>query len=176
MLSLLGAAPARAAEPPAAPVEPDPSTPARPDVAPDPAPAPAEAPPPISGASSQALQPGQADETIPEPLEPEPAAPAPMRCRDSRRCRGMTIAGIVTSTLGLAALGTGIGLLVAPDSPIPDEPAYVTSTRPAGLVSVTIGAGVTLTAALMLVAARQAYRRVEPRRSAWHIDGKGLHF
>jgi hypothetical protein len=93
---------------------------------------------------------------------PPPAAPVKrdkLGCGGSKPCRSMTIAGIVVGTLGVAATGTGIGLLVKRDEVIPESPAFVTSTRPAGLVTVTLGAGMTLTAVLMLVAAHRGYKQ-----------------
>jgi hypothetical protein len=71
----------------------------------------------------------------------------------------MSAAGIVVGILGVAAVGTGIGLVVKRDEVIPESPTFVTSTRPAGTVTLTIGVGITLTAVLMLVAAHKGYKK-----------------
>ena len=96
-----------------------------------------------------------------EQAEPEPAPAVRDRlgCKGSKACTKMSIAGIVVGTFGLAAVGTGIGLVVKRDEVIPESPTYVTSTRPAGTVTLTIGAGITLTAVLMLVAAHKGYKK-----------------
>ncbi len=104
---------------------------------------------------------------LPEP-EPEPeleiveapaiGEPEPIPCMADRRCRAMRLSGIAVGVLGLAAVGTGIGLVARPDQVLVDSPAFVTSTHPPGLVVLTLGIGVTLTAVLVLVASRQTRR------------------
>jgi hypothetical protein len=140
--------------------------PAPSEVSPEPAPAPETAPSPAPETVTETVT-----ETASPPAPtltstddpPEPLAVAPTRdrlgCAGKPACRRMTIAGIVVGTLGLAAVGTGIGLLVTPDEVIPERPTFVTSTRPAGLVTLTLGAGVTLTAVLMLIAAHKGYKQ-----------------
>jgi hypothetical protein len=109
-------------------------------------------------------------------FEPVPVVePAPARCIADRRCRGMRIAGISVGVLGLAAVGTGLGLITRDDRVIPETPAFVTSTRPPGLVVLTLGVGVTLTAALVLIASRSATRAKGPARRA-QLEGLGLRF
>ncbi len=107
--------------------------------------------------------------TVEEPESAPLAAPVVrdrLGCNGNKSCRKMSVAGIVVGTIGLAAVGTGIGLVVKRDEVIPESPTYVTSTHPAGTVTLTIGAGVTLTAVLMLIAAHRGYkqRRDEARR------------
>ena len=109
-----------------------------------------------------------------EIVEPPPIEAPPTRCIADRRCRAMRISGISVGVLGLAAIGTGVGLVLAPDRVLVDTPAYVTSTRPPGLVTLTLGVGVTLTAVLVLVASRSSSRDREGRRA--RLDGLGLHF
>jgi hypothetical protein len=104
-------------------------------------------------------------------VSPEP----PARCMADRRCRGMRIAGSVVGVVGLAAIGTGVGLVARNDRVIADAPAFVTSTRPPGLVTLTIGVGVTLTAVLVLVASRSATRAPAAARTA-RLDRLGLRF
>jgi hypothetical protein len=139
-------------------VEPEPATPL-PDVV--------DEPPEGDVAPEPELEPEPEPEPPPpsaEPAEQTLPAPAPvvrdkLGCDGSKSCRRMTVAGIVVGTLGLATVGTGIGLRVKQDEVIPETPTFVTSTRPAGVVALTIGAGVTLTAALMLVAAHRGYKQ-----------------
>lgn len=114
---------------------------------------------------------------------PEVSVPPPtverdrLGCDGSPSCQRMTVVGIVVGTLGLAAVGTGVGLLVKEDEVIPESPTFITSTRPAGVVTVTLGAGVTLTAVLMLVASHRGYKQ---RKAHAHIapapNGLGLRF
>lgn len=125
----------------------------------------------------------QAPEPPPPTVSEPPAAPPPtverdrLGCDGSPSCQRMTIVGIVVGTLGLAAVGTGIGLLVNEDEVIPESPTFVTSTRPAGVVTVTIGAGVTLTSVLMLVASHRGYKqRKAQARIAPAPNGLGLRF
>ena len=116
-------------------------------------------------------------ESIVEPIEivePPPIEAPPTRCIADRRCRAMRISGISVGVLGLAAIGTGVGLVLAPDRVLVATPAYVTSTRPPGLVTLTLGVGVTLTAVLVLVASRSGSRDREGRHA--RLDGLGLHF
>jgi hypothetical protein len=126
-----------------------------------------------------AVEPGVAP-PIPAPPPPviiQPAASPqpPARCMADRRCRGMRIAGIAVGVVGLAAVGTGVGLVARNDRVVEDAPAFVTSTRPPGLVTLTIGVGVTLTAVLVLVASRSATRAPGSARSA-RLDRLGLRF
>jgi hypothetical protein len=128
------------------------------EAAPEPEPIP-EPPPPV----------------VEQPVEQPPVVRDRLGCDRSKSCRRMTVAGIVVGTVGLAALGTGIGLLVKPDEVIPESPTFVKSTRPPGVVTVTIGAGVTLTAVLMLVAAHRGYKPRE-RQARVELLGNGLRF
>lgn len=161
------------------------------------APAPAEAEPEPSEEAPELpdLAPETVDEPEPE-IEPEPEPqpevkpepPAPtieetsesdpdtaevllvednLRCGGSSTCYRMTVTGIVLGSLGLVGVGTGAGLLARPDVINPELPIYMTSSRPAGLVTLTVSAGVTVTAILMIVAARKGYKqrgvaRIEP--------------
>ncbi|GEM_PF-5328737 len=99
------------------------------------------------------------------PDVPAPSAEGlddPVRDRlgcDTKACRDMTLAGIVVGALSLSAVGTGAGLLANKDEVYAPTPTLVRSTRPAGLVILTIGAAVTVTATLMIVAAHRGYRR-----------------
>jgi hypothetical protein len=109
------------------------------------------------------------------PVEPAPIVRDRLGCDGSKSCRRMTVVGIVVGTLGLAAVGTGIGLLVKRDEVIPESPIFVTSTRPAGVVTVTLGAGVSLTAVLMLVAAHRGYKQ-QDQQARVELIGNGLRF
>lgn len=115
---------------------------------------------------------------IPAPpviIQPATSPEPPARCMADRRCRGMRIAGIAVGVVGLAAVGTGVGLVARNDRVIEEAPAFVTSTRPPGLVTLTIGVGVTLTAVLVLVASRSAARAPASARTA-RLDRLGLRF
>lgn len=181
----LSAAPAPEAEPVEAPA-PEPL----PDVAPEPEPLPDVEPSP-EPEPEPAIEPEP--ETEPE-IEPVPPAgdaralaastsdtPAPMRrdrlgCDGSRSCRRMSAAGIVVGSLGLIAVGAGIGLLVRPDQVVPEQPIFVHSTHPPGLVAVTIGTGVVLTSALMLGAAHKGYKKRPNESARVQVGPTGLRF
>jgi hypothetical protein len=152
-----------------------------PDIAPETEPSPEPVPEP---------------EPTPEPAPPEPVppagdeqalaastsiAPAPARrdrlgCDGSRSCRRMSIAGIVVGSLGLITVGAGIGLLVNPDEVVPEQPIFVNTTHPPGLVAVTIGTGVVLTAALMLGAAHKGYKNQPDQSARVRVGPTGLQF
>lgn len=181
-----GAPEAKASAPEAAaPVEPSQPEPL-PDVAPEPEPAPEATPSPEP-------EPAPEPEPTPAPAPTPPAGdeqalaasttdtPAPARrdrlgCDGSRSCRRMSIAGIVVGSLGLVAVGAGVGLLVRPDEVLPEQPINVNSTHPPGLVAVTIGTGVVLTAALMLGAAHKGYKQRPNESARLQLGPTGLRF
>ena len=93
----------------------------------------------------------------PSPELDEPGGP--LGRGDSLSCRRMTASGIVVTGLGLAAAGTGLALALRPDQVIPERPAFVISTRSPGVSAATIGAGLAVAGALMIIAGqRGAYR------------------
>lgn len=93
---------------------------------------------------------------------------APLGCRGQKTCLRLTIGSIGVSTLGIAGIATGSALLLRPDRVDLEQPIFVTSTRQAGLVTVMLGVGVTLTAVLMFIAAR---RNLAPaQRSARRVE------
>jgi hypothetical protein len=119
-------------------------------------------------------------EPDPEPKpEPEVAAkpkPAPktdvtadapqQRCLPERgRCWRLNVAGIVLASVGVAALGTGVGFMQAPEFPVPEEPIYNRSLRSPGVVMVGIGA-VTVVTGVMLVVAGHASHGKPKRQTA----------
>ena len=136
-------------------------------------------------------------ETLPEPeptpeTAPEPPPPSddqalaasieesPKRdrlgCNGSKQCRNMSIVGIVVGTLGLTATGVGIGLLVNRDEVVPESPTLVRTTHPPGLIAVTIGTGVIVTAALMLGAAHKGYKPQSGKSARVQFGPTGLRF
>jgi hypothetical protein len=145
-----------------APAAADPAADPGPAPEPSPEPTPASPPPPTLTAAPDS---SAAADPIPAPLVRDR-----LGCDGKQTCRRMTVAGIVVGSLGLAALGTGIGLVVKPDEIVPERPTFVTSTRPAGLVTLTLGAGVTLTAVLMLIAAHKGYKQRGDQARAIRFD------
>lgn len=123
-------------------------------------------------------EPEPASETVePEPESDPAAEEAGMAAPDvfipppklyafacpSKPCRNMTVAGIVLGSLALVGVGTGAGLMVRPNRVLEDQPTLVHSTRPAGLVTVTISSALTVTAVLMIIAARKGYAQQTAR-------------
>jgi hypothetical protein len=78
--------------------------------------------------------------------------------RTPGQCRRLTITGSIFGALAAAAIGTGVGLVVKPDQEIPDQPAFLESYEPAGVVLIGMGVGVLLTGVLMIIAGRRAHR------------------
>ena len=152
----------------AAPVEPAP--------APEPAEAePAPAPEPVEAEPAPAPEP-MPEQPVSSSEAPPPAPRDRLGCAGSKPCRRMSIAGIMVGTIGLTAVGAGIGLLLTPDKVLPEAPAFVMSTRPAGLVSLTVGAGVALTAVLMLVASHRGYKQRDDQARRLEFTATGLRF
>lgn len=116
-------------------------------------------------------------EPEPEP-EPVPVTRDRLGCDGSKSCRRMTVAGIVVGSLGLVGVGVGIGLLVNDDRVVPEQPIYVNSTHPPGLVAVTICSGLALTSVLMLVAAHKGYKEDDrsASRTRVRVSAGGLRF
>lgn len=155
--------------PDVAPVEPEAEAETEPEIGPAPEPTPEveptpEPPPPAD------------DQALAASVDEEPPVRDRLGCNGSKSCRKMSIAGIVVGSLGLAAVGVGIGLLVRPDEVLVDQPIFVKSTHPAGLVAVTIGAGVALTSALMLGAAHKGYKQGSGKSARVQVGPTGLRF
>jgi hypothetical protein len=93
-----------------------------------------------------------------------PGEPPSVGCRGlSPACERLTILGTVGAGVGLAAIASAVALLLPPDRPIPGEPAYLRSTRDAGVPLLAIGASVALGSVLLLLtAARSAKKRRLP--------------
>jgi hypothetical protein len=94
-------------------------------------------------------------------LEPTALTPA---CRRGKRdlCKQRTVTGAVLMSLGLAALGGGIGLMTVDDKSIAAHPAYARTYRPAGLV--LIGSAIlAVTMGAFLVGDAVQRRRGTPR-------------
>jgi hypothetical protein len=145
--------------------EPTPEPTPEPEKTPEPEPTPEPVVPPA--ADEQALV-----ESTPIPL---PTRRDRLGCDGSTSCRKMSIAGIVVGSLGLISVGAGIGLLVNRDEVVPEQPIFVSTTRPPGLVAVTIGTGVVLTSALMLGAAHKGYKQPDETARV-QIGPTGLRF
>ena len=100
----------------------------------------------------------------------------PPRCRSSRSCVRMNAAGISVGSIGLAGIAAGVALLALPDEVDPEQPIFVSSTRPAGLVTLTLSAGVALTSVLMLIAARRGLQPTKRERARIQLTPRGLAF
>jgi hypothetical protein len=166
-------------EAPVDPAEPEPL----PDIAPEPEPSPEPepaiepTPEPEPAPTAEAVPPAGDDGALAASTEsPPPARRDRLGCDGSRSCRRMSVAGIVVGSLGLIAVGSGVGLLVRPDEVLPEQPIFVNSTHPPGLVAVTIGTGVVLTAALMLGAAHKGYKQRPNESARVRVGPTGLRF
>lgn len=142
---------------------------------------PAEGLPGVEDAPGEEV-PAPEPEPQPEPQpEPKPegpkAAPAPevvlekdrLGCDHSKSCRQLTLTGTVLGSLGVLSVGAGIALFVRDDVVLEDEPAYATSTKPPGLIALTLGSGVVITSVLMLIAAHRGYKQRDAQsgKAAW---------
>ena len=68
------------------------------------------------------------------------------------------------ASVGVAALGTGIGFMQAPQFPVPDEPIYNRSLRPPGVVMVALGATTVVTGVLMVVAGHASHGKTPGKK------------
>ena len=85
--------------------------------------------------------------------------------------------GVVGVLVALGGVGAGAALIVREDQPLEALPAYVTSTRSSGIITATVSAAVTVTAALMLAAAHQGRRRHRKgQRAQLEWTAKGVKF
>jgi hypothetical protein len=92
-----------------------------------------------------------------------PAAVADPCRRDGHdRCRRIKIGGAMTTALGLAAFGAGVGLAATRDQPIDGRPAYSKNYRSAGVMAVSVGVILIVAGALVL----REGGRLERRRPA----------
>jgi hypothetical protein len=146
--------------------EPTPEPELTPEPEPTPEPSPEPVPPP---GDDRAL--AESTTTAPSPVQRDR-----LGCDGSRSCRRMSIAGIVVGSLGLIAIGSGIGLLVRPDEVVAEQPIFVKTSHPPGLVAVTIGTGVVLTSALMLGAAHKGYKQRPNETARVQLGPTGLRF
>ncbi len=96
--------------------------------------------------------------TGPSDPSPGPLPPTGTCWHTQSQCRSLSITGVVTGALGLAGVGTGIGLLLRPDEPMADMPAFQHSTKPPGVVILGMGIGVVVTGALMILAGQRAWK------------------
>lgn len=113
-----------------------------------------------------AAEPEPAGEPRPEPTSTsspwadDTADVSPARCLPARgRCWKLSVAGIALASVGVAALGTGIGFMQAPQYPVPEEPIYNRSLRPPGVAMVTVGAVSLVTGAAMIVVGHVVHKR-----------------
>jgi hypothetical protein len=166
-------APVEPTEPPAE-AEPEPL----PDLEPAPEPVAEPIPEPAPTPEPEPIPPAGDDEALAASTStpPVPAKRDRLGCDGSKACRRMSSAGIVVGSLGLIAIGAGIGLLVNRDEVIPEYPIFVHTTHPPGLVAVTIGTGVVLTSALMLGAAHKGYKQQPNESSRVQLGPTGLRF
>jgi hypothetical protein len=88
----------------------------------------------------------------------------------------LTITGTVLGSLGLVAIGTGVALFVRDDEVLADEPAYAKSTKPPGLVALTLGSGVVVTSILMLFASHRGGKEARDQGVARWLSPRGGRF
>lgn len=113
---------------------------------------------PIGEAPDRAAAPPPQPEPEPAPLAAVPTTKGKSCFHERGQCRQLSILGIVFGTVGLASIGTGIGLLQKPNESIDDEPAYEISYEPPGVVAIGMGIGVLVTGILMIVAGQRAHK------------------
>ncbi len=145
---------------------------------------PAEAPPRADPLPPEPPPPAPPPEPAIAPEGPAPAlTPIPdpggerLGCRGSRSCVRLAASGIGFGSVALGAIVAGAVLYLRPDEVIADEPAYVESTRPPGVVLMTIGTGVAMSSALLLVAAYRGSReRARGRAASLRLRGAEVAF
>jgi hypothetical protein len=90
------------------------------------------------------------------------------------RCWRLGLAGIVTASVGVAALGTGIGFMQAPQFPVPDEPTINRSLRPPGVAMVAVGAVAVVAGVTLVVAGHASYGRSKRQLARVRLVPGGL--
>lgn len=134
---------------PAEPIEPEPAEPTEPAPA-EPSTPPAPSPPP--------------PRVVAAPIDVATPAPTDPCRRDGHdRCRRIEIGGGITTALGIAAAGIGIGLAATRNREIEGRPAYEKNYRSAGVMALSVGVILVVAGALVL----REGRRLERRSTAW---------
>jgi hypothetical protein len=95
----------------------------------------------------------------------------PLGCEDPVACKRLLIGGGIMAGLATATIVTGAVLHTRPDRIISNDPAYMRSTRAVGVIVMTAGIAVGISATLLLVASLRD-RRVRQRDSAWLREGR----
>ncbi len=91
------------------------------------------------------------------PVETAQAAAAPRR--PSKRNKQLLTLGSIATTLGGAALLTGVVLVTRPEIQLESDPMLARSYKPAGVTTAVVGAAVLATGVVMLIAALQGKRK-----------------
>jgi len=138
---------------------------------------PEEATPPPKPEPEPTSEPApKAEGPTPAPAPALPARRDRLGCDFSKSCRQLTITGTALGSVGLVAVGAGVALFVRDDEVIPDEPAYAKSTKPPGLVALTLGSGVVVTSILMLFASHRRGKNASDEGVARWLSPRGGRF
>jgi hypothetical protein len=92
-------------------------------------------------------------------------------CEDPIACKRLLIAGGIMAGLATATIITGAVLHTRPDRVIANQPAYMRSTEAIGVVVMTAGIAVGISAGLALIASLRD-RKGRLRTNAWIRDGR----
>jgi len=81
------------------------------------------------------------------------------------RCRRLNVAGISIASVGAGMLGAGVGFMLAPEFPIPDEPVSNRSLRPPGVALLAVGAVTVVSGAMLILVGHVSHRRSRPAQT-----------
>ncbi|MEM9458793.1 MAG: hypothetical protein AAGF11_31740 [Myxococcota bacterium] len=89
-------------------------------------------------------------------------------------CWALGVAGIATASVGVGMIGSGVGFMLAPQYPVPDEPTTNRSLRRPGVALVTVGAIAVVAGTLSIVVGQIVHRRSQSRMARIQLTPGGL--
>jgi hypothetical protein len=131
--------------------------------------------PKVEPAVEPAIEPQAAPKPGRRPTAALADAGQPARCFAERgRCWRLGVTGIVAASVGVSAIGTGIGFMLAPQYAVPDEPTFNRSLRPAGVAMVAVGAVHAVAGVLLVVAGHASHGKPRPDTARAKLVPGGL--
>lgn len=112
--------------------------------------------------------------TAEPPADPETDDPTTKCFPAHAACWALSVAGISTASVGVGMIGSGVGFMLAPQYPVPDEPTTNRSLRRPGVALVTVGAIAVVAGTLSIVVGQIVHRRSLSRMARIQLTPGGL--